>query len=168
MRKIVSGIFALSMLAGMGAQAITHQVNASATGGTFDLGIGDLSAMGFGFTVAYRAGINEMIQIEVPVAFSWQDAEPDAVTSWAIGAGPVFNFAGDLQNSTFAGIVAKMSKSGEADSVISFDVSVGKRFEIVSNVSYEPALVASYTLGDAAEADRTDLEVRFLSLTATF
>ncbi|NCN27418.1 hypothetical protein GW915_07560 [bacterium] len=163
-------LLALTLTVSLSAQAqdLTHQINASGTSGEWDFGVGDGDDAVLGLTADYRLGLDDMFQIGALVGY----AHTDAATAFAIGPGVIINFMDDIKNSAFVGayyVWSRLKVDGfSAVTTNQARITAGKRFEIVSNVSYEPYIEYTYGFGDEFEGDRNDLSVTFLSFTATF
>lgn len=88
-------------------------------------------AFGFAFDVAFR--INSEWQISVPVTLV-----ASSVTTFALTAGPQFNFGEySRMNQFFAAFRPGILSAGGGSSFL-LNAVIGKRFEIVPAVSYRP------------------------------
>lgn len=166
--KIAAITLAFAVAGQSQAQDFSHQINASGTEGAFDFGIGDGDDAVFALTGDYRLGLDDMFQIAAQLSY----ASTSGANSFSIAPGVVVNFMDNLQNSAFVGayyVFTRVKVDGfSAITLNQAKLTAGKRFEIISNVSYEPYVYYTYGFGDEFTADRNDLGVTFLSFTVTF
>lgn len=137
---IVAAVFLLGYINSVKAEGNLHEVVLTAVAGDLSFG-GGSTTVGFGADYNY-AVVPDILQFGLKSAVAYSEAT--ATTIAAVLAGPTINFpVTDLRDSFFltgAFGFTYLEVSSGSTTKFSFGFELGKRFQILENFSYRPAV----------------------------